>query len=182
MFQKNILIILGFFFIVSCSSSPKKGDGKSDNPENIDSEISFGGVGPADDDPFFSDPDSDDTFDAAQMDAKAEEPTETAVNIPAPSAEAEPALDMPEEVEESEEPVAEITPVESVQRNKASVAVKDAMRSPANNCNMRSDAVPGSAKVGMVKRGRKIWTENHDSGWFKVYRKQGHAFVSKTCF
>ncbi|RME17214.1 MAG: hypothetical protein D6797_02965 [Bdellovibrio sp.] len=40
-----------------------------------------------------------------------------------------------------------------------------------------------TSKILVVKKGRKVWTEETSSKFFKVYRKNGTpAFLSKKCF
>lgn len=186
MIQKIILILTSLLFVISCASTTNSSeDGRADNPENIDSEITFDGVGAADDDPFFSDPDPDESpqLDVAEGEDQMSNEPEPEVNIPEPTAQAEPALDIPAS-EEEEMPVAEVEddPTPSTSKKSAYKKTSNAMRAPASNCNMRAGPGAGKSKVGKLKKGRKVWTENHNGGWFKIYRKKGHAFVSKNCF
>ncbi|OQW46822.1 MAG: hypothetical protein A4S09_02635 [Proteobacteria bacterium SG_bin7] len=41
---------------------------------------------------------------------------------------------------------------------------------------------PGGKKVGTLKVGTPIWTDGHDDGWVKVYRKAGIGYSKTDCF
>ncbi len=197
--QKLVFALVFASMVSSCASSPEKNDSaKSDVPQNVDSDITFDGVSDPNEDPFFSD-EPQETIVEAEPETPAPTPT------PEPSAprqaEARPAAneesEMPQaswEMDESESstPTPVETPMpksESPQKARstpakklASTATSDAMRTPASDCSLRAEPGSNASKLGLAKKGRKVWTENHNEGWFKVYRKEGHAFLSKSCF
>ncbi|MCB0407723.1 MAG: hypothetical protein KDD34_05915 [Bdellovibrionales bacterium] len=198
MIQQIFLIIISTAFVVSCATSPENnGEVKGDSPQNIDSEITFEGVSNPDGDPFFDDPgaEAQDNWNQADIQNTPEEPKGDMANIPEPTP--EPQEEMPDSSfsqATAEEPEQDMTPEpmkpqKTISKSKkiakkkpASVMSGNAMRTPAKDCLLRAKPSTSGGKLGMAKGGRKIWTENHSSDWFKVYRKQGHAFISKTCF
>lgn len=188
MIKKILFAFVTIVFMSSCASSPEIGDdGKQSHPDNIDSDITFEGTSSANEDPFFSEPieggGETETAEAPVQEPEVEipEPTPEPAEAMEPSFAEQPAPQ--EEYEDStpEEPMVQAQ--EPVQRKKpASVNAPDAMRAPGSDCSLRSSPGSEGKRLGVAKKGRKIWTENHDGGWFKVYRKKGHAFVSKSCF
>ncbi|MDZ4660491.1 MAG: hypothetical protein SGJ18_02610 [Pseudomonadota bacterium] len=48
-------------------------------------------------------------------------------------------------------------------------------------CAMREGANSASKEVGKAKTKSKIWVEEVNESWFKVYRKAGAAFVNTDC-
>lgn len=200
MIQKIIVTLATVTFLASCASTPEQPVASgADVPQNIDSEISFDGVSDPNEDPFFADQGTPESSPVAEA-----EPTpaaeETPLPAPTPEPSASPQVAVPEPVKEDTEmpqaswemeetdPAPAPTPKpapkakKSAQKRPASALSGDAMRTPASDCSLREKPVKSAAKLGIASKGRKVWTENHNAEWFKVYRKQGHAFVSKTCF
>ncbi len=180
MIKKIVFTLMAVTFVASCATHPEVGeDNKQNRPENIDSEITFEGASSADEDPFFSEPIESVSPQTAE-EVNLPEPT------PEPADSMEPTFaDQSAPEEEYEEPESEPVDASSqpvTYKKPASVHVSDAMRTPGSDCSLRSSPGTDGKRLGVAKKGRKIWTENHDTGWFKVYRKKGHAFVSKSCF
>lgn len=190
MMKKILFTLVTVFFVASCATSPETGeDGKQDNPENIDSDITFDGASSADEDPFFSEPIEGAEEPVETADATEETEVELPEPTPEPSVTPEPTFaDQPapqEEYEEPapmEEPEPEAPSPDPVADKKPASVTPDAMRAPGSDCSLRDAPGTDGKRLGVARKGRKIWTENHDGGWFKVYRKKGHAFVSKSCF
>jgi len=161
-----------FFALAACSSSPKS---SKDQPfdQDIQSEA------PEVDD--FSDPElfktrgedsegmTEEAFKDFDSEIESSEEDQAKETFPEPEEaeeiKASNPMNKPTESEESEEPVP-----------------KNATRKALSDCNMRSDPSVKSKKVGMVSKGRKVWTEPLTASWYKVYRKNGHAYVSSKCF
>lgn len=63
----------------------------------------------------------------------------------------------------------------------SSVSFSNGMRVFSSTCNMRAGASKSASILGTINRGKKLWVDNYSSGWAKVYRKAGPAYVSKKC-
>ncbi len=51
----------------------------------------------------------------------------------------------------------------------------------AKVCPMRAKPSPAAKELGKTKSQGKIWVEEVNESWFKVYRKAGAAFVNRDC-
>lgn len=59
---------------------------------------------------------------------------------------------------------------------------KNAMYNVAKDCNLRSQPSMRGSVVGKSLKGRRIWAENANSSWAKVYRQSGDAaYIYKGC-
>lgn len=54
-------------------------------------------------------------------------------------------------------------------------------RSLTSDCNLQSQPKETSLKLGKVKSGKRLWTENH-ADWYLVYTSRGVGFLNKKCF
>ena len=71
-----------------------------------------------------------------------------------------------------------------VRRKRASVAktkFKNGMYRMGRKCNMRKKPSTKAAKVGKVKKGKKLWVEAHNGKWVKIYKKSGAVYLHKSC-
>ena len=100
-------------------------------------------------------------------------------NIPVDEGEtASPAVEFSDEwVAEDEEEIAE----ESTPSVPTGNAFKNVMYTFNSDCAMKAKPDSGSKNVGSVSAGKKLWVENHDTQWAKVYKKSGAVYVSKSC-
>lgn len=80
-------------------------------------------------------------------------------------------------VEKAVQPVA----VQRVSKKAVSKKFKSGMHKFSINCEMKAQADASSKNVGKVKAGKKLWVENHNKNWAKVYKKSGAVFVNKGC-
>ncbi len=62
-----------------------------------------------------------------------------------------------------------------------SSAFRNGMYGVSKDCNMHAKASLQSKKEGTVNRGKKLWMENHDKNWVKVFKKSGPVFINKNC-
>lgn len=60
-------------------------------------------------------------------------------------------------------------------------AFKNGMHKFNADCAMKAKPDSGSKNVGSVSAGKKLWVENHNAQWAKVYKKSGAVYVSKSC-
>lgn len=58
---------------------------------------------------------------------------------------------------------------------------KNGMYRVTTKCSMRSKASTQSKKMGEVSKGKKLWMENHNTGWVKIFKKSGPVYISKKC-
>jgi hypothetical protein len=75
-------------------------------------------------------------------------------------------------------------PVEKKAPKKQVASVSDftkGMHSVKSNCTMRAKANTSAKDVGLVSKGKKLWMENHNDEWVKVFKKSGPVYLSKTC-
>jgi outer membrane biosynthesis protein TonB len=113
-------------------------------------------------------------------------PTEAAPGTapaPAPVPESKPA-----EVAPAPAPAPEATPAPAPE-TKPAVPSNPAKKSKKVNktrkvktaCDIMDKDTDGK-KVGSLKVGTPIWTDEHSEGWVKVYRKNSVGFVKTDCF
>jgi len=81
----------------------------------------------------------------------------------------------------SQEPL----PVEKLSTPKATTVraaqFKSGMYHIKNNCNMRAKPDQKASKKGLVPKGKRLWVENHNATWVKVFKKSGPVFLHKSC-
>lgn len=93
--------------------------------------------------------------------------------------------------EEAKAPEAEIVkenkPAANVQQITKSASAIEApafdqgFRNFAHDCSMRLSPGMEGEIVGIVRKGKNLWVEDASTGWAKVYRKSGPAYVEKEC-
>lgn len=49
------------------------------------------------------------------------------------------------------------------------------------DCTMHSEPRSLSENRGVIKKGRKLWIDAHNSGWRKAYKKEGTVYISADC-
>ena len=95
-------------------------------------------------------------------------------------------LDSDDDIEKGTDPLpvekaVQATQVKKVSKKSVSKKFKNGMHKFSTNCNMKSKANVSSKSVGKVKAGKKLWVENHNSVWAKVYKKSGAVYINKGC-
>ncbi len=65
--------------------------------------------------------------------------------------------------------------------NSHSPAFKNGMYGVKKDCRMHGKPNLQSKKQGSVNRGKKLWMENHDKNWVKVFKKSGPVYINKSC-
>ena len=94
-----------------------------------------------------------------------------------------------EESPEAEDSKYDPLPVEKISepkpiKKKRAVAMpkfKNGMHRASVNCTMRAKASTKSKSVGKVRKGKKLWMENHNKNWVKVFKKSGPVYINKLC-
>lgn len=61
------------------------------------------------------------------------------------------------------------------------VASKEGFRTTRSDCKMYSKASSGSSVLLTVPGSKKLWVEEHGK-WLKAFRKNGHGYMSRSCF
>lgn len=56
------------------------------------------------------------------------------------------------------------------------------MRFASVNCPIRTAPNTDSQILRTLKKGQSLWTQDNGGEWFRVFKKQGYAFINKTCF
>lgn len=95
-------------------------------------------------------------------------------------------LDQEDELEAGTDPLpvekaVQATQVKEVVKKVSAKKFKNGMHKFSINCEMKSSADASSKNVGKVKAGKKLWVENHNKDWAKVYKKSGAVFINKGC-
>lgn len=74
-------------------------------------------------------------------------------------------------------------PTKSIKEKTSAKGKGGGLKTVKANCNMRKTPSQKGKKLGLVKTGRKIWTESANAKWFKVLRQNGEAaYINRECF
>lgn len=71
---------------------------------------------------------------------------------------------------------------EKVVSRKVEIDPKAGFRRLKRSCFMYSEPSKKSAKLRSMAARKKLWSELHNEGWVKVFRKEGPAYIPKNCF
>lgn len=66
-------------------------------------------------------------------------------------------------------------------RKVAAVNPKAGMQTLESTCEMKTKPTNKSKSAGLLKKGKKVWTEPHNKKWSKIFRKQGPAYIQSVC-
>ncbi len=54
------------------------------------------------------------------------------------------------------------------------------LRSTKAACDLHEQ--PDGKKISTLRADKRVWTDDYNGQWYKVYRKAGFAFAKKSCF